>query len=719
MPSRISFTPLHLVCLLLMLVLGSLMSVQQATAATTDASQKASAMQQLLDILQNDKQRAELVKALQQTTKENTQAEPATADTSAGSEHQVISGGILGALSSSLDSLQDNFTDSTEGRWQKLWKGAKSDASEVMGKQEGLLSVSTHFSYIIFEWVILSVLLAVLGKHLATRIGKSSWALQHQRMHALASHWVYRALPVIIAFAITFNSRFLINNDNIGSLIGLALSYALSTGVLMASFAISLAFIGNGRHRRRAVTLVYERAYIPLALTLACIALAEALDSHPLDQQLGSSLSHLSAAILGALASIMLSILALRYRRPVGQILYNRSLTLRRRRPAPVARGIYVFSRLWPLPILLMSLSLLYHIAMLSQTNSDVFAQLILSSLLFVVGILCMALVRLQISPNRADDDDDQSRQAIIDRLRGLAALVCTLLVACVFVELICRIWGFSPYEFFSSNYAGRLFGSAVTSTLVVLVVAITCWVIADALIQRTLNPHEHSRYGQPSLRVRTLLPLVRNALKVVLAVVSVITLLANIGINIAPLIASAGMVGLAVSLGAQQLVKDVISGFFNIVENTMSIGDYITVNGITGTVENISIRLLSLRDSNGALNLIPFSQVNQVRNTSRNFGYALIDIRFTLESDIEEMLNLVKQAGEDVSSDSLNRIYLLGSHENYGLTSVTQEGYSVTGRFRTTTAGTSIIQRAFQLALAKRVSASDNVFYSRTYISG
>src|SRR6185369_240604 len=147
-----------------------------------------------------------------------------------------------------------------------------------------------------------------------------------------------------------------------------------------------------------------------------------------------------------------------------------------------------------------------------------------------------------------------------------------------------------------------------IATILLMLGGALAIWEIVDAAISFYLERRDSN--GNPfvtSSRARTLLPLMRNALLVVISLLAGLTILSELGVNIAPLLAGAGVVGLAIGFGAQTLVKDVITGAFILFEDTVNVGDVITVNGISGTVEKMTIRTLKLRAGDGTLHSVPF----------------------------------------------------------------------------------------------------------------
>ncbi len=185
-------------------------------------------------------------------------------------------------------------------------------------------------------------------------------------------------------------------------------------------------------------------------------------------------------------------------------------------------------------------------------------------------------------------------------RVRPCKELLCSLAhallridMAVTFIELLGRIWGFSVVDFALSNSLGQAISNSLSSIGLILLVTWLLWVVLDTAIQEALKPPVGRRSArQPSTRVRTILPMLHNATKVVLIVICTITTMANLGTNVAPFLAGAGVIGLAIGFGSQQRVHDVITGLFILIEDSISIGDWVVLDsGHTGTVESLTIR--------------------------------------------------------------------------------------------------------------------------------
>ncbi|HYD29663.1 MAG TPA: mechanosensitive ion channel domain-containing protein, partial [Azospirillaceae bacterium] len=173
--------------------------------------------------------------------------------------------------------------------------------------------------------------------------------------------------------------------------------------------------------------------------------------------------------------------------------------------------------------------------------------------------------------------------------------------------------WGVDVPGWLETPVGRRVGGSALTIAVVVLLAVVTRQ-LTDILIERGLGAAV-----LPNQRLRTLVPLLRSAFLVALVVLVALTVLAELGVNIAPLLAGAGVAGLAIGFGAQTLVKDVITGLFILFEDSVAVGEVVDVGGgHAGVAEEISIRSIRLRDEQGAVHTVPFSAVTSVVNRSR-----------------------------------------------------------------------------------------------------
>jgi small-conductance mechanosensitive channel len=201
-----------------------------------------------------------------------------------------------------------------------------------------------------------------------------------------------------------------------------------------------------------------------------------------------------------------------------------------------------------------------------------------------------------------------------------------------------------------------RLVHSAL-SAVIILLVADVLWQATKAAIDRKLAEVED--LGQPNTdearrraRLHTLLPIFRNVLFVVVAVFAAVMALAATGVEIGPLIAGLGVLGVAIGFGAQSLVRDVIAGMFYLLDDAFRVGEYIQSGNYKGTVESFSFRSVRLRHQRGALFTVPFALLGAVQNQSRDWVIDKLTIGITYDSDIERARKLIKQIGLELAKD-------------------------------------------------------------------
>jgi moderate conductance mechanosensitive channel len=196
-----------------------------------------------------------------------------------------------------------------------------------------------------------------------------------------------------------------------------------------------------------------------------------------------------------------------------------------------------------------------------------------------------------------------------------------------------------------------------VLSSVVILLVADLLWQVARTLIDRRLARSEAvapvgSAAAAHQARLRTLLPIFRNVAFAVLAVVALLMALSALGVEIGPLIAGAGVAGVAIGFGAQTLVKDVISGVFYLLDDAFRVGEYIQSGSYKGTVESFSLRSIKLRHHRGPVYTVPFGELGAVQNMSRDWVIDKFQINLTYDTDLEKARKLIKNIGQDMAAD-------------------------------------------------------------------
>ena len=246
----------------------------------------------------------------------------------------------------------------------------------------------------------------------------------------------------------------------------------------------------------------------------------------------------------------------------------------------------------------------------------------------------------------------------------------------------------------------GAAAAGAVASVAFMLFFGFAIWLAISSWIDYRLNPDYG---GVPSARERTLLTLARNAITIVILALTVMFTLSELGIDIAPLLASAGVLGLAIGFGAQKMVQDIITGIFIQFENAINVGDVISAGGTTGTVERLTIRSVSLRDLHGVFHIIPFSSVDMVSNYMREFGHFVCDMGIAYREDIDEAKQAMLDAFEELKESETYKNDILENMTWMGLQSFGDNAVVLRSRIKCAPGKQWAVGRAYN-AILKRV---------------
>jgi len=269
----------------------------------------------------------------------------------------------------------------------------------------------------------------------------------------------------------------------------------------------------------------------------------------------------------------------------------------------------------------------------------------------------------------------------------------------------VLQAWDVGSFAWFESG-VGRRITMAFLSIAVVLAIALAAWEILAAAIERHLAALDAA--GAPSrARRRTLLPLLRTAMLGVIFVIAALIILSQIGINIAPLLAGAGVVGLAVGFGSQALVKDIITGLFMLIEDQVAVGDIVDVGKEhKGVVEAISLRTIRLRDQAGAVHTIPFSEVTTVKNLSKGHAFAVARITISYAEDLDRVVEILRGVSDDLMTDESVAPLILDPFDYQGVDSLDEFSVALLLRVRTVPGRQLAVGRALnrliKIALAK-----------------
>ncbi|AQS84223.1 MAG: mechanosensitive ion channel domain-containing protein [Acetobacter aceti] len=275
--------------------------------------------------------------------------------------------------------------------------------------------------------------------------------------------------------------------------------------------------------------------------------------------------------------------------------------------------------------------------------------------------------------------------------------------------------WGLASVHFFFSSPLGSRLLSAVITLTVALSVAAATWEVVNALLSRQLEKFSKTGQGMRATRLKTVLPIIRTVMLALIIIIVLVTSLSQIGINVAPLLTGAGIMGAAVAFGSQSLVKDFITGFFMLVEDAIQVGDWVTAAGVEGSVEHLSIRTVRVRAFNGDLHIIPFSSVTSIANTGRDFNQLVIYQNVDLSEDISRVVKIMADTVAEMRQEDAFKTIIYSDYNDLGVNKSDSNGAITIGTIRTAAMMKWKVQREFYKRIANRMAAANIKFYTPT----
>jgi moderate conductance mechanosensitive channel len=310
----------------------------------------------------------------------------------------------------------------------------------------------------------------------------------------------------------------------------------------------------------------------------------------------------------------------------------------------------------------------------------------------------------------RSEAEEDDASRSIAHRhayryYPALRRIVQTLIVVVTIIALM-QVWGIHVLQFFATGSVGKRLASALVTIAIAAAFAVLVWEAANVMVERRLEQWTTSGERLRAARLRTLLPMMRSALFIVIALVVVLTGLSEIGVNTAPLLASASIFGVALGFGSQKLVQDLITGIFLLMENAMQVGDWVTLAGVSGTVEYLSIRTVRLRGGDGSLYTVPFSSVSTVNNTNRGIGNASVRVSIALGQDVDLAISALKEIGADLQRDDAFKDGILSDFSFWGVDAVDGSTVTLAGQIQCRDSARWPVQREFNRRILNEFTA-------------
>ena len=434
--------------------------------------------------------------------------------------------------------------------------------------------------------------------------------------------------------------------------------------------------------RRLIVVAIFGDALVEVALLLG------------LDQSAHDGFERLISLVLAA----MLVVVVIRSRHSVGAYIRGTS--------RDAARGRSWLAQAWPYLAIVTIVSCWIGLATGTRGGlaglyfPGVTLAAIIAARLLTIVVLGTIERLLRLDPEADDRLPGLNQRAARYRrpLELLATTIITMLCGVVMLQL----WGAPAFTWLVAGGIGTRLISALATVAVAVIAAIAIWEVSHAVLERQLvqaGPGGEVR----SVRLLTLMPLLQTTLLVTIIAIVGLTALSEIGVNIAPLLAGAGVAGIAIGFGAQHLVQDVITGMFVLFENAIQIGDGVTAAGLSGSVEKLSVRTMRLRASDGSVHIIPFSSVTTITNNNRGLGNAAVSVTVAFTEDADRVMEVLSEIGAAMRQDEEFGPKMLGDLQIFGVDQVRAWGVTITGQIVCTDGGRWPVQREFNRRMKKR----------------
>ncbi|HCS05626.1 MAG TPA: mechanosensitive ion channel protein [Pseudomonas sp.] len=681
---------LVLVCMLTLLPITSAHAVGLPGLLSPDKTQAqpteplGQSLDEVIKNLENDQQRSKLLADLKKLRDATKKAQP---------EAEI---GVLGLIGSTLTDLEKQFlgNDSPTSRWAREIDQAQDELKALMLPASQWLPIIFAFALIIMVWSLLAALLIWVSHRVRLRFGLSEELPQHPKAVDMLRFALRKLGPWLVALVMTVYMSYSLPSS-LGKDLAMVLAYALVIGTCFSAICVIAFSLLDGPHRHRALHILRHQAFRPLWWIGSFAAFGEALSDPRLVATLGVHLAHTAATFANVMAALSTGLFIIRFRRPIAHLIRNQPLSRRLTRRALSDTIELLGTYWWIAALILVAISLAATFISAGDTSTALRQSLICT----VLVVLCMVINGL-VRRHAQKPQRGHKRHALYsERLKGFVYTLAHLVVWLVFIELGLRVWGLSLIRITEGDgheITVKLFGLGGT-----LLFAWLIWILADTAIHHALT---RSRKGLANARAQTMMPLIRNVLFAAIFIIALIVALANMGMNVTPLLAGAGVIGLAIGFGAQSLVADLITGLFIIIEDSLAIDDYVDVGGHLGTVEGLTIRTVRLRDIDGIVHTIPFSEIKSIKNYSREFGYAIFRVAIPYNMEIDDAIKLMREVGQKMRSDPLQRRNIWSPLEIQGVESFESGSAILRARFKTAPIKQWEVSRAFNLSLKRHL---------------
>jgi len=284
-----------------------------------------------------------------------------------------------------------------------------------------------------------------------------------------------------------------------------------------------------------------------------------------------------------------------------------------------------------------------------------------------------------------------------------LIRIVVRIFIGIAVVAVILLGWGVNILPWLLKDPISRGLISAFIGIVITVTVAVVIWEIANGSLEGRIDRLTAGGKTRQALRLRTLAPILKATFGTAIGLLAGLICLSRIGVNAAPLLAGAGVLGIAIGFGSQKLVQDIITGLFLLLEDTMQVGDVVTLAGMSGTVERLSIRTIRLRGGDGSVNIIPFSSVTTVTNQTRDFGYAQISVGVGYAENIDHVCAVLTDIARTMRAEPTWGSMMRDDLQINGLDQFGTNALIITGQIRTGPGQHWAVRREFSRRMVQR----------------
>jgi small-conductance mechanosensitive channel len=318
--------------------------------------------------------------------------------------------------------------------------------------------------------------------------------------------------------------------------------------------------------------------------------------------------------------------------------------------------------------------------------------------------IVAYLIAHVAESTLRAIIESDELEKRFVDRPRRVVRITVFLLTAFALWLPAMGMVGFQPQIGGSGTLVRWLFDAALRITIITIAAyfVIRAGSAAARRLEREMSKGSGLDAVERTKRAQTLGRLIQRTLGVVVTGLACLMVLRELGVDITPVLTGAGIVGLAVGFGAQTLVRDFLSGFFLIVEDHVRVGDAAVVNGELGTIEEVNLRTVVMRDEQGAVHVFPNGDIKTLKNLSKDFSFYVITVSLPFDADAMLAMEAMRAAGGSMLDDPTYASYILDAVDVLGVDAFDQGAQVLKARIRTVPQKQWLVGRELRRRIAK-----------------